>query len=596
MSVRPIDIVPPLSVWISISLIGLFLSAPWNLCAQNAKIDSLKSVLSQDLSDNERVDIYNALAFQTFRILPDTAKSYAGRAMGLSKAANYTKGTANSHNSFGFIAFSQGEYDSAQWHYEQFNHISQMIGDSVSMSRASNNLGVLFSNQGQLEKALQSYEQSLAIRRALGSETGLGTIYNNLGLMQMKLGNYREALDYYLKAIEAKRRPERVTGKAMAYLNLANLKELLEDYEGSEEAFQKAYAIYQANNDQKGMAVSFHNMAETHTKQGDFQKALAYYHQSVRINRQLNNRKQLAENLNAIAALHYEMAAWDSSAYYLSEAQTIAQQLQVPFVHAKIALGFGHLYHTRNQPKLALANAEKSFEGFLSLGVKKEIAESAYLISQVYETIGNASKAYDFLSTYLTYQDSLRNENRATEIAKIEFNYDLSKVENEKQRLLEAQEVMGTTLSENQRRINNQRQTIIWGGITLFLVVISSIFIIHFYQQARKTRNSLREANKEISEFNQSLEQKIQDRTQKIEKQNQQLMDYAFAISHEIRSPLTNLIGFLDLDDQHEVNEFSDEEKRRIKSSMANSIQKIDEATRKAAQIGHPEDKRRKEN
>ncbi|MDW3194312.1 MAG: tetratricopeptide repeat protein [Cytophagales bacterium] len=577
-------------------MIGLFLSAPWKLCAQNAKIDSLKSTLNQELTDQDRVDTYNALAFQTFRILPDTAKSYAGRAMQLAKVASYTKGTANSHNSFGFIAFSQGEYDSALWHYEQFRHISQMIGDSVSMSRALNNLGVLFSNQGQLEEALQSYEQSLAIRASLGSETGLGTIYNNLGLMQMKLGNYREALDYYLKAIEAKRRPDRVTGRAMAYLNLANLKELLEDYEGSEEAFQKAYAIYQANNDQKGMAVSFHNMAETHTKQGDFQKALALYQQSVRINRQLKNRKQLAENLNAIASLHYDMAAWDSSAYYLSEAQAIAQQLQIPFVHAKIALGFGHLYHTRNQPNLALSHAEKSYEEFLTLGVKKEIAASAYLISQVYKTLGNSSKAYDFLTTYLTYQDSLMNENKATEIAKIEFNYDLSKVESEKQRLLEAQEVMGTTLSENQRRIDGQRQTIIWGGVILFLVVISSIFIVHFYQQVRKTRNSLREANKEISEFNQSLEQKIQDRTQKIEKQNKQLMDYAFAISHEIRSPLTNLIGFLDLDDQHEINEFSDEEKRQIKSSMANSIQKIDEATRKAAQIGHPKDKRTKEN
>ncbi len=557
---------------------------------QNAKVDSLKSVLKADISVNDRVDTYNALAYHTYRILPDTAKRYATLAMDLSKSTDYQKGTANSHNSFGFIAFSSGAYDDALWHYQQFREISETIGDSVSMANAMNNLGILYRNQGKLNEALAAYEQSLALRYAIGSDTGLGPIFNNLGLLNTNLGNYREAMDFYLKAIEAKRKPDRMTGRAMAYINLANLKELLEDYEGSHEAFEKAYSIYQEYNDKKGMAISFHNIAQTFAKQSAIPQALAYYRKSVTINRELQNKKQLAENLNAIADLKYQLSEWDSCAHYLEQAQNIANELQVPHVQAMTNMGFGKLYHALGRQKLALSATQIAHDVFITIRARKEIAESALLLSDVHRELGDHTDAYNFLKVHLDYSDSLMSENKVAEIAKIEFNYDLAKVESEKQRLIEEQEELGFALSANQRQLANQRQTILWGGIVLALVIVSSIFIWHFYQQARKTRNSLKEANLEISRFNQSLEQKIHERTEKIEKQNQQLMDYAFAISHEIRSPLTNLIGFLDLDHQEEINDFSEEEKRQIKNSMANSIQKIDEATRKAARIGNPGD------
>lgn len=586
---RPFDIVNSTRTWISLCLSGVFLFLSGSLLAfQNAKVDSLRTVLNSEISADDRVDTYNALAYHTYRIFPDTAKYYAAQAMDLSKSVNYQKGTANSHNSFGFIAFSSGAYDEALSHYQQFREISETIGDSVSMANALNNLGILYRNQGKLNEALAAYEQSLSIRYAIGSVTGLGPMYNNLGLLNTNLGNYKEAMDFYLKAIAAKRKPDRMTGRAMAYINLANLKELLEDYEGSHEAFEKAFAIYQEYNDKKGMAISFHNIAQTFTKQGDVPKALAFYRRSVQINRELDNKKQLAENLNAVADLKYEIAEWDSCAFYLNQAQSIAQQLQVPHVQAMIKMGFGKLHHALGKHELALSAATQAYDEFAAIRAKKDIAESAMLLSNIYHELGNDSKAFDLLKIHLNYSDSLINENKVAEIAKIEFNYDLAKVESEKQRLLEEQEELGSALSANQRQLANQRQTILWGGIVLILVIISSIFIWHFYQQSKKTRNSLKEANLEISRFNQSLEQKIHERTEKIEKQNQQLMDYAFAISHEIRSPLTNLIGFLDLDDQDEINDFSEEEKRQIKHSMVNSIQKIDEATRKAARIGNP--------
>lgn len=591
MTVRPKDIIHHNPAWLIACLIGILLFSSYDLSAfQNTKIDSLKAVLNQEISDQDRVDTYNSLAFQTYRIEPNTAKQYARLAMRLSSVANYQEGTANSHNSFGFIAFTTGEYDSARWHYDQFLAISKSTKDSVSMANALNNLGILYRNQGKYNEALSYYEQSLAIRKSIGSKTGLGPMYNNLGLLHTNLGNYQEGMDYYLKAIAAKRKPDRITGRAMAYINLANLKELLDDYEGSQEAFEKAYTIYQEYNDRKGMAISFHNIAQTYSKQGDIPKALNYYLKSSQINRQLNNRKQQAENLNAIAELKYSLQEWDSCAYYLKETQIIANQVKAPHVLAELQMSLGKFHLATGKQQQALTALTNAHNSFVSLRTKKEIAESALLLSQVYNELNINKKAYDYLNVHVIYSDSLMNENKVSEIAKIEFQYDLSKVEGEKQLLLEAQEELGSTLSASQRQLANQRQTIIWGGFILGLVVISVIFISHFYQQARKTRNSLKEANLQISRFNQSLEQKINERTEKIEKQNQQLMDYAFAISHEIRSPLTNLIGFLDLDDHDETNNFSDEEKRQIKSSMVNSIQKIDEATRRAAKIGNAED------
>lgn len=575
---------------------GLCLLFLISLQAQNTKIDSLKASLKVSTSDSLRITTYNLLAFHTYRILPDTALAYARAAFDLSEEIGDSIGKAYSHNSFGILAYANGRYDSALWHYEKFLALCKAGSDSAGMTKAFNNVGILYNAMGQVEKSLEHYGQALEIKEAMNDLNGLGPIYNNMGLLHKNLGNYRESMDFYQKAIDAKRDGVRLIGRAISYLNMATLKEILDDYEGAKFDLSQALEIYTRHSDKKGLAMVYHHYGLNLLKVDSLHVALSYFHKALKVHEELNNLKQIAENLREIAELKIKTMEWDSSFYFLNRASKISTQLNETQLSGKIMYSLAKLYMAQDQHELAEESGLKAYEAYYDSRSKKEIFETALLLSEIYHSKGQNGKAYEFLTVYHIYRDSVINENKLLEIAKIEFNHELSRIENENQLLMEAHKEMGDTLNQNKRQLASQRIALIWGGVVLAIVIVSIVVIFNFYRQVKQAKDSLRAANKEISIFNQSLEQKVQDRTEKIEKQNQQLMDYAFAISHEIRSPLTNLIGLLDLDKNEKEDDFSDEEKQQIKYSMVNSIQKIDEATRKAAQIGSQDQSKATEN
>ena len=71
--------------------------------------------------------------------------------------------------------------------------------------------------------------------------------------------------------------------------------------------------------------------------------------------------------------------------------------------------------------------------------------------------------------------------------------------------------------------------------------------------QRRDYERRLRQQSKEIARMNELLEQRVKERTAELENRNEQLTEYAFINSHLLRSPVSKILGLINLldVDQH---------------------------------------------
>lgn len=79
---------------------------------------------------------------------------------------------------------------------------------------------------------------------------------------------------------------------------------------------------------------------------------------------------------------------------------------------------------------------------------------------------------------------------------------------------------------------------IIAAFIAILIVLGGAIYII-----MRHVR-SLTEARRELMKLNEELEMRVQERTQDVVRANQEIQRYAYIVTHDLRAPLVNIMGF----------------------------------------------------
>ena len=65
--------------------------------------------------------------------------------------------------------------------------------------------------------------------------------------------------------------------------------------------------------------------------------------------------------------------------------------------------------------------------------------------------------------------------------------------------------------------------------------------------QRREYEKNIRLQSREIARMNETLEQRVRERTEELENQNKQLSEYAFINSHLLRSPVSKILGLINL-------------------------------------------------
>ncbi len=287
-----------------------------------------------------------------------------------------------------------------------------------------------------------------------------------------------------------------------AYYYLGCVYQDIGDIVGATDAFLKALNINpQVINDTERLTMIYENLAECYQSQGFYDKAMEMYRISYKTNINHNEEKNILFSLQGIGEVFMYQHQWDSAAYYYNE---IIEKSRAIGDSSWISIGISnlaHVYYNQKKYPEAYHTALKSIHNnnedkeneitskyillgdiliqlgqydsaryYLSLNSIKEDpflrASRHFSLYELEKKCGKYKEATQYIDTYTTLYDSLREEKNKEEIAKLINSYTIERYKRE--------------ISEKQKH-----QTRISISFSI-LIIISILFIFLMIDRHRK--------------------------------------------------------------------------------------------------------------
>jgi signal transduction histidine kinase len=193
---------------------------------------------------------------------------------------------------------------------------------------------------------------------------------------------------------------------------------------------------------------------------------------------------------------------------------------------------------------------------------------------------GNYKRALEYSSWHHALKDSLFTLEKDSQLAKIQTVYEVEKMDKENVLLLKDKEA-------NKNRLKYQRLINIGGGLSMIILVLLSIALLIQVKKQNKTHNLLKIQNDKIlnqknkllvnanklRELNENLEKTVKDRTGVILRKNEKLKEFAYMNAHNVRGPLSNILGLTYLLDKQSL----EGEQKELVEHLNESAKKLDD-------------------
>jgi signal transduction histidine kinase len=363
-----------------------------SFAGQQIKIDSLLKIAHSTKQDSIRLNSYLEISGILISSSPDSAFSFAKKAMKIAKKINHIKGQIQAENMFGNCYQRKAEYDKSLKSYRKCMALAEKINDLKGLAQATNNIGIVYGNLGEYDKALEIYQKSMEYERKRKNRTGEAEALNNLGVIHYYLGNMEKTIYYLSEAIiiEEELGDNHLLKKG--YINLGALMEYTKDYKGALKNYEKALIISEKLNDKHEISVCMNNIGGVYLNIGELDKSEKYYQEALKLKTEL-------KDLNG-QALSY--------------------------------INLGTIQERKNNKEKAIEYYNKAL--VISEKVKsKPFSKEAYKsLANVYESQGNYKQALFFQRKMEILKDSILNEEKTKVVAELETKYQSA----EKERML----------------------------------------------------------------------------------------------------------------------------------------------------------------
>ena len=438
---------------VTFAIVCLLLLTPLSVMSQNAKIDSLKSIVETKAKDTAMVSTLNELS-SAFIGVGEASESlkYSAKAIELATELGYIKGKAYGLKWLGIGYFYQGNIEESDKYLNESLDNFDVLQDSIGIANILNNLGAIHYNQGRDAPALEYFLRSLRIAEKLDNPMRIASaLVNVAGIYAEDIKDYDKTMSYYNQAIP--------------YLNIIN------DPGISKNVLIGIGSLYIKKGE------NYEDVKENDKKKKEnYENALKKSEEALPIT---ENTFYYAENLSFIGTTHFKLGNTVKAKEYLDKAHSIAIENDQKFEIAKILLAEGNLYQKSN-PQKAITLYKEAELLAKSMKLTYELKDIYEGFFKAYVNKGDFKNGYEYQLKYVAQKDSIFNLETDDKIRRLQFDFDLDKKQDE----IELLEKKAEITDLQQKRQKSALYTLI---LTSAIVLLLAIGLYRRYVFIRKT-------------------------------------------------------------------------------------------------------------
>jgi tetratricopeptide (TPR) repeat protein len=444
----------------AIAVTALFLfSVPGTLTAQKNKIDSLKNALFGCRYDSSKIKILNRLARVYLSVNPDSALIFVNTALETAKRLSLHREIADAYSIKGLVSFKQNNFSGALENYFASIRFLEQKTDKKEIGTTYNRIGNVYYMQGNYPEALSNYLVGLKAREEAGDTNGMGGSYISLGNVYISQGNNSDALKNYKAALKIKRKTGDKDAMAGCFNNLGNIYKTQGNYREALENYTAARKIFEELGNKQYVAGAYANIGNVYSDLDSNSAARDNFLAAIRMEHEVSEKSVIATSYIGIGLIKTKAGMYNSAREYINRGLALATEIGALKV---IQFSYRFLYHLDS-------------------------------------ITGNYKSALHHYRLFISYRDSLLNEENTKKTVQSQLKYEFDKktsadsVRNDEAKKLEE--------LKHRQEIATQK-TFTYGGVTGFMVMII-VAVVSF--RAFRTK---KKANEEISRQKHIVEEK----------------------------------------------------------------------------------------
>lgn len=461
------------------------------------------------------------------------------------------------------------DLERAERYAREANQVAVSERDTLSIVKSNNALGHLKKEMGYPRLAIPYFERALELARIKDYRSQVKFLLNNLGLANGLNANYARALDYHLESLKLREEDKDTVSILVALNNIGVLYQDLEDYENALTYYKRNYDLNLAAHKRFDFELCLVNLADASNSLGRYEEAKRYTREAFDF---CNSNPECSKREIALAHSAMGYAFLNTAEYKQAEneffvAVNLFTELKLPdradSYHALAQVRYRMEDWQGALDKLTIA--EKIAE---ELEIPKYRLKNYQLFADIYSKKKDYQRAAEYQKMYIALNDEIYSADLIKNIALVQAEHqeaeNLRTIAERDKQIISRDEVLNL----------QKKQFLFLGVIAALVTVLAAVFYraqkrkarsnaqlekVNFELEAAKrsvevAKRMIEDKNKELELSNAELDSNVKARTSELfnsneayKKVNEELDNFIYKTSHDIRGPLASLKGITHL-------------------------------------------------